>query len=191
MNTYIPYTYLIGWTKHNKWYYGVRYAKNCNTKDLWTKYFTSSKIVKKFRLENVEPDIIQIRKTFKHDFEAKKWEDNVLRRMKVHINEKFLNIRKDTFKGVIVTEEIRRKNGDAHRGQIPWNKGIKRPDLAEKMRKIRQERKDWGTIKGLNNEYRKENGLPLLKGRPKGSKDLKKRKPYCKGNQSCSTNLEK
>lgn len=24
-----PYTYLIGWSKLNKWYYGVRYSKKC------------------------------------------------------------------------------------------------------------------------------------------------------------------
>lgn len=29
-----PYTYLIGWPNLNKWYYGVRYAKNCQPIDL-------------------------------------------------------------------------------------------------------------------------------------------------------------
>jgi hypothetical protein len=79
---------------------------------------------------------------------------------------------------VIVTEEMRKKNGDAHRGQIPWNKGILRPDISEKMKEIRNSRTDWGTTKGWTNEYRKEKGLHLIKGRPKGSKDLKKRKSY-------------
>jgi len=180
MNIYKPYTYLIGWTNHNKWYYGVRYSKKCNPSDLWIKYFTSSKKVKEFRELHGEPDIIQIRKTFLDDKSAKLWEDKVLRRMKVHIDEKFINVRKDTFKGVIVTEEMRKKNGDAHRGQIPWNKGIKRPDISEKMKNMRRNREDWGTTKGQTNEYRKENGLPLIKGRPKGSKDLKKRKTYTK-----------
>jgi hypothetical protein len=180
MIIYKPYTYLIGWSKHNKWYYGVRYAKNCNPNDLWIKYFTSSKKVKEFRELYGEPDIKQIRKTFDNDKSAKLWEDKVLRRMEVHLNEKFLNIRKDTFRGVIITDEMRKKNGDAHRGEIPWNKGIKRPDMSEKMRTLRKENTNWGTTKGWTNEYRKENGLPLSKGRPKGAKDLVKRKPYTK-----------
>ena len=180
MNIYRPYTYLIGWSKHNQWYYGVRYAKNCNPKDLWVKYFTSSKKVKEFCNEYGDPDIIQIRKTFTNPEMAKLWEDKVLRRMKVQSNDKFLNVRKDTFKGVIVTEEMRKKNGDAHRGQIPWNKGLKRPDISEKMRDMRKNNPNWGTTKGWTNEYRKENGLPLIKGRPKGSKDLEKRKSYTK-----------
>lgn len=180
MNIYQPYTYLIGWSKQNKWYYGVRYSKNCNPADLWVKYFTSSKKVKEFRKINGDPDVIQIRKTFVDSKAAKLWEDKVLRRMRVHIDTKFINIRKDTFNGVIVTEEMRKKNGDAHRGQIPWNKGIKRPEISEKMRDLRKKRSDWGTVKGWTNEYRKENGLPLIKGRPKGAKDLQKRKSYNK-----------
>lgn len=45
---------------------------------------------------------------------------------------------------------------------------------------MRKESANWGTTKGYTNEYRKENGLPLIKGRPKGAKDLSKRKPYTK-----------
>lgn len=171
MIIYTPYTYLIGWSAHNKWYYGVRYAKNCNPTDLWVKYFTSSKRVKELRTQYGEPDVIQIRKTFKDASSAKFWEDRVLRRMKVHINEHWINIRKDTFAGVIFTDEMRKKNGDAHRGQIPWNKGISRPDISLAMKEMRKTRSDWGTTKGWTNEYRKEKGLPLIKGRPKGSKN--------------------
>lgn len=29
------YTYLIGWSSHNKFYYGVRYAKGSNPNELW------------------------------------------------------------------------------------------------------------------------------------------------------------
>lgn len=54
----IPYTYLIGWSNQNKWYYGVRTAKNCHPGDLWTTYFTSSKYVKQFITQYGEPDII-------------------------------------------------------------------------------------------------------------------------------------
>lgn len=61
----VYYTYLIGWTEHNKWYYGVRFAKNCHPNELWKTYFTSSKHVISFRNTFGEPDIINVRKTFK------------------------------------------------------------------------------------------------------------------------------
>ena len=48
----MSYTYLIGWTKYNIQYYGVRYAKGCHPDDLWKTYFTSSKYVKEFREKN-------------------------------------------------------------------------------------------------------------------------------------------
>lgn len=91
MIIYIPYTYLIGWSKYNIWYYGVRYAKGCQPSDLWTSYFTSSKLVKKARSEYGEPDIIQIRKTFTNENNARIWETKVLRRLKVVLREDFIN----------------------------------------------------------------------------------------------------
>jgi hypothetical protein len=88
---YTPYTYLIGWSTKNVWYYGVRYAKKCSPDDLWKSYFTSSKHVKKFRKENGEPDIIQIRKTFSDANSAKSWEEKVLRKINVIKRKDFLN----------------------------------------------------------------------------------------------------
>ena len=91
----LAYTYLIGWTNLNKWYYGLRWG---NVKldikpedDLWVKYFTSSNHVKQFILENGQPDIIQIRKKFKCIEKAKIWENKVLKKLNVSKSEKFLN----------------------------------------------------------------------------------------------------
>ena len=78
-----PYTYLIGWTEHKKYYYGVRFAKNCNPKDLWITYFTSSKYVKEIRQMYGEPDLIQIRKIFENVYSARLWENKVLKRLNV------------------------------------------------------------------------------------------------------------
>jgi hypothetical protein len=64
MTIYQPYTYLIGWTKHNKWYYGCQYANGqrvANPSNLWTTYFTSSKHVKECRELYGEPDVVQVR----------------------------------------------------------------------------------------------------------------------------------
>jgi hypothetical protein len=86
-----PYTYLIGWSQLNKFYYGVRFAKGCHPDDLWSSYFTSSKHVEKLRHEVGEPDIIQVRKTFADGEAALSWEHKVLQRMCVVKDERFLN----------------------------------------------------------------------------------------------------
>lgn len=66
----MPYTYLVGWRSMDVWYYGVRYAKDCDPTDLWKTYFTSSKRVAEFRATNGEPDVIEVRKTFDSPVEA-------------------------------------------------------------------------------------------------------------------------
>jgi len=99
MSIYTPYTYLVGWSKHQKYYYGVRYStksnnlyeSGCHPDDFWVTYFTSSPSVKKMRDEYGEPDIIQIRKTFLTKQAAQNWEDKVLKRMDVVSNDKWLN----------------------------------------------------------------------------------------------------
>lgn len=87
----IPFTYLIGWSKLNTFYYGVRFAAGCSPSDLWIRYFTSSKHVKAFRKEHGEPDIIVIRKTFTNHTDARLYEGKVLRRMHVRSRADFLN----------------------------------------------------------------------------------------------------
>jgi hypothetical protein len=87
----MPYTYLIGWSKTNKYYYGVRYSKHCSPTDLWNTYFTSSKVVKEYVLQHGDPDIIQIRKVFKNSNDARVWEEKVLKRIKASTRNDFLN----------------------------------------------------------------------------------------------------
>lgn len=87
----MPYTYLLGWSEHNKYYYGVRFAKNCTPDDLWREYKTSSKHVKKFAEIYGDPDIIQVRKIFKEVGDAREWESRVLRKMHVVSDSRFLN----------------------------------------------------------------------------------------------------
>ena len=60
----MPFTYLIGWSAMDRYYYGARWAANSGPDDLWTTYFTSSKHVKKFRELHGEPDIVLIKKLF-------------------------------------------------------------------------------------------------------------------------------
>ena len=88
------YTYLVGWSKHGKFYYGAQWNKKANPGDLWKTYFTSSNRVKKFRAKHGEPDVIQIRKTFGDDAKkCRKWEERVLMRVKKNTDAKWLNTR--------------------------------------------------------------------------------------------------
>lgn len=86
-----PYTYIIGWTKYNKYYYGVQYGLTADPENLWKKYYTSSLAVKEFRKTYGEPDLVQIRRVFECPEKAKNWELKVLQRMKVVLREDFLN----------------------------------------------------------------------------------------------------
>lgn len=92
---YIPYTYLIGWSKLKLWYYGVEYAQNgrrvANPANLWVTYFTSSKFVSDTIERYGQPDIIEVRRTFDSAKNAVCWELEVLRRLGVTKSDKWLN----------------------------------------------------------------------------------------------------
>lgn len=115
-----PYTYLIGWSKLDKWYYGVRYSKRADPNELWVKYFTSSKHVKRFRAKHGDPDILLIRRIFTTAQEAILWEQKVLRRLNVEKNPKFLNAKNDTTK----TPSTFPDHTKFKLGNTPWNKGV-------------------------------------------------------------------
>ena len=92
-----PYTYLIGWSKLNMWYYGCQTAKHCHPDNLWKSYFTSSDYVTEFRLENGDPDVIQVRKIFiDSDYKlrtakCKLWEEKVIEKIDAVKNPNWLN----------------------------------------------------------------------------------------------------
>lgn len=121
-NDRTPYTYLIGWSKHNKWYYGLRYAKNCHPADLWKSYFTSSRVVKNLYKKLGDPDVIQIRSIHKSKEAAIRWESTVLRRLKVNVAEEFLNISANPFKHAVAS------------GEMNHLFGLKRPEHSKFMK---------------------------------------------------------
>ncbi len=109
-----PYTYLIGWSHLNKWYYGVRFKKNANPSDLWKTYFTSSKKVKEFRELYGEPDIIQIRKVFDNREKALMHEYKVINRLNCVRSNDWLNLGNFGFNtfdgnGRIIADETKEK----------------------------------------------------------------------------------
>lgn len=138
MKEYQPYTYLIGWSQYNKWYYGVQYKKNCNPIDLWVSYFTSSKYVKEFREQYGNPDIIEVRKTFNTREKAILWEQKVLLRMNVRKRDDFLNVTDNKIFAVIHhSEETKRKWSIKRKGVPSWNKGIKTGPQSEETKKLK------------------------------------------------------
>ena len=87
----MPYTYLIGWSEYDRWYYGVRYAQGSTPSDLWTSYFTSSQHVKDFREKFGEPDVVKVRREFVDKKAAQDWEMKVLGRLRVLNDDRWLN----------------------------------------------------------------------------------------------------
>jgi hypothetical protein len=71
LNSYIPFVYIIKNKTTQLKYLGVKYAKGCNPTDMWTSYFTSSKLVKKLINQFGYDDwIIKIIHQFPNDPEA-------------------------------------------------------------------------------------------------------------------------
>jgi len=97
MNTYrrkhTPYTYLIGWSWLDIWYYGRRTKRGCHPDEFWVKYWTSSKEVERYRKLHGEPDIIIIKKIFgtSETDKCALWEHKVLRRLDSKNHPKMLN----------------------------------------------------------------------------------------------------
>jgi hypothetical protein len=117
---YTPYCYLIGWTKQNKYYYGVRYAEDskclydsgCHPDDLWVTYYTSSEYVAEMRKKYGEPDVIKIRRIFSCKKDALNWENKVIIRIGAVQNLKWLNKRSSSaiLMDDIVKDKIRKGN---------------------------------------------------------------------------------
>jgi hypothetical protein len=129
----MPYTYLIGWSNLNKFYYGVRYSINCNPSDLWKTYFTSSKKVAFFRKQHGEPDVIQVRKVFEKVDKAIIWEKKVLKRLNVLNEERWLNA------NIAGAFSPIKPNGH-QKGPKNSMFGKRRPDLSERNKKGHSEK---------------------------------------------------
>jgi len=91
MSNYLPYTYLIGWSKQDLWYYGCQYGCSAHPSNLWTSYFTSSKTLHQLRATLGEPDVIQVRRTFTTALAALEWESRVLKRMNATFSPRWIN----------------------------------------------------------------------------------------------------
>lgn len=169
------YTYLIGWSHLDKWYYGVRFAKGCSIDDLWSKYFTSSNRVKKFRTSHGEPDIVEVRQVFDSRKAAQDWEARVLKRMRVVKSPRWLNAN-DTFRyDAEITPEMLKARGDAIKRSWDamtadakaerlelrrrrWNEAFAAKDLEARARFLLMSREKIDAVNSYAKEARVENG---------------------------------
>jgi len=150
-----PYTYLIGWPEHNLWYYGVRYANNCNPSEFWVNYKTSSKHVKDFIAEYGDPSIKQIRKVFNNRDKARLWENKVLKRLKVINESKWLN--KTDNKSIEPLYGINHPNYHRRGANSPIY-GIKKPKIAE------IKKQEWLLNNPMHNELSKAKSIEKRSG---------------------------
>ncbi len=140
----MAYTYLIGWSQFNIWYYGSRDPKGAPPiDDLWKKYFTSSKYVKQKRKSYGEPDVIQVRKTFANYLEAKQWETKVIKRIGAVSSPSWLNQTDHTDKfyhvgkrGPQSAEHKKKLSEAAKNRKVPARLG--KPFSEEGKRKLRE-----------------------------------------------------
>lgn len=115
---YLSYTYLIGWSSLDLWYYGARTANVCKPEDdLWIHYFSSSKYVKETRLQENEPDIIQVRRTFSTIKEAFTFESKVLMMLDAKNSAKWLNRNNGSLDRTACSHETREKLSKARKGK--------------------------------------------------------------------------
>lgn len=174
-----PYTYLIGWSYANLYYYGRRTAKGCHPEDLWNTYFTSSKEVEQLRMEG-EPDIVEIRYIFDSVDKCRDMEDRVLKYTNAAKLYNWLN-RSNGGRNFYGDKEAakkgaatRRKNGTdilgAQKATDTKRKSGAYIELGIKMSEIRKI-KYWAVNLGITNEMRIAEGKHPLPGKPKGSKD--------------------
>lgn len=87
-----PFSYFLYHKPTGLKYYGIRHGRNSHPNQLWTTYFSSSKIVKQliadYGLDSFE---YEIRKTFKTSSQALLWEHKVLRRLNAANSDQWIN----------------------------------------------------------------------------------------------------
>lgn len=126
-NEHIPYYYIIGWTEHDRWYVGCRYAKKCHPSDLMVTYFTSSpNYVAPFIEQHGLPDVVWT-------FPCKTREEAIAGELRIMSefhnflpDERWLN--KNIGGAILMDEEVISKKAAALKGKTPWNKGRKMTD---------------------------------------------------------------
>lgn len=135
-----PYTYLIHHIPTNQYYYGGKWSKDADPNKFWVNYFTSSKLVHELINRYGEHSFtIKIRKLFKTPEECRRWEKNVLKRLRVWQNPAWINLSCGSpplFKGSRVGQGKGRKLSESHKNAIgKGNLGIPKPQTQDHINK--------------------------------------------------------
>lgn len=92
MKDRIPFTYLLKFKPTGQYYYGSRYSKYCHPSQLWTTYYTSSKLISQLIKEHGQDSFeFRVTKTFDSKESARMWEHRFLEKVKASKNPKWLN----------------------------------------------------------------------------------------------------
>lgn len=189
MNCYTYYLYHIPTKQH---YYGVQFNKKANPKDLWSKYFSSSKRVH-YLIDEYGADsfLVQIRKIFDCPRKAIEWEKRVLTKLNAANRSDWLNCTNADNQymnkgGYKLTEEQKQ----ARRGKPAWNKGVPTSEhVKEKLKQLNKGRTPWN--KGVpRSEKFKELQSKLMIGENNpmyGKSAVKGRKWYNNGAETIYT----
>jgi len=209
MNIYPSYTYHISWTKQDKHYYGVRVANQCSPeKDLWTEYHTSSNIVKSFREEYGEPDIIRVDQIFDTREAAMEYELQFLTENDCVFSPKWLNMaafplfdnrgENHPMYGKTRSEESKRKQSESIKGKNHYlygkspseeSKRKQSESMKGKPRSEESKRKQSESMKGENNpmygktpsEETRRKQADAKKGKPHSEETKRKQSESTKG----------
>ncbi len=138
------YCYLIGWSCLDVWYYGRRTRNNRPpTEDFWKKYRGSSKHVDAFIEQYGEPDVIEIRREFDTELEARDWEFKVLKRLGAVRSNRWLNKNnggKEFYRlSYVMPEEQKRKISESLTGRKreefsdEWKANLSKGKVGKKM----------------------------------------------------------
>lgn len=160
MSIYIPFTYIIGWSKHKKFYYGSKYAQGCHPNDLWESYFTSSVYVKEFRKEHGEPDIIRVHRTFTDKNSCISFEFDYLTKIDAKNNPLFLN-KSNSAKNMCKSEFTdKEKELERHRTTCLKNWGVISPSQVQEIKdkKIKTCLENWGVEHSLQSPIVRNKG---------------------------------
>lgn len=88
----MPYYYKLKFKPTGQYYVGIQYGKHADPSNLWNKYFTSSKAIKKMiSVYGLDAFEVKVTKVFVTKHEAMEYERKVLLRTKANTNAKMLN----------------------------------------------------------------------------------------------------
>jgi hypothetical protein len=184
-----PFSYHLYHKLTGKHYYGIKYSKGCSPIDLWTTYFSSSKLVKRL-IEKFGADsfTVKVKRLFDSPEKALLWEHRLLSRINAAKRADWLNrhnggpkfrgptnqsentkiVASKTHKGVPKTEEQKRKMSEtayktnAKRKGSGWKMPL---DSVIQRNETRQKRIDSGEI----NPYSAERNQKMSESK-KGTK---------------------